>query len=183
MLIFTSRRCSKISTNTHYLTFPLIALLLCLNAQPAQSEDKIVCTRTLEQFGDVKIEGELPYDSGCIYDEMQINGQSYAYAAGMAILAEGYVREKNTKMLLELVDEIYLQHSSLMKEPDEGFIESGKEFSKPSIEAAGSGYRITAWNRMPPPPNAPWASYRASYSLLEVMINENGEIRQREKAN
>ena len=65
-----------------------------------------MCPRTLEQFGDVKIEGERPYESGCIYDEMQINGQSYAYAAGMAILAEGYGREKNTKMLRELGDEI-----------------------------------------------------------------------------
>ncbi len=148
-----------------YLIFALFVLTsLSFTTKPE-------CHEKLDQFGKVEIFGSFAYDLGCRYSQMKIDGKNYDYKEGTTILAKRIVKREKTNLLIELIDVVYLQHSSVMTQEGDNFTKTKSKFQSPECKKVESGYSIKAWIHEPAQ-----SQPIEHFSLMEFEISPDGVI-------
>lgn len=158
--------------NTSLLLFLVFIGLSCRNIDTNNYYDP-ECSIEMKEFGDVEIKGSFANDLGCIFTTMYINGYYYEYYEGVQLLAAEIFRRKDKNKMVELIDKVYLQHSSIIKKSNDDFKTEDIQFAPVMISTDGQDYTITCW-----------VLEHASmipiheYELVVFRIDRNGNIKQ-----
>ena len=132
------------------------------------------CSRKMLDFGNVEIMGSFADNLGCMYTTMSINGHYYEYYEGVKILAKEIFHTKDNDKMVRLIDKIYLQHSTIVKDSNEDFKLENITYSPIKVSINKQGYTIKCWVLK----HASMIPVQ-KYELLEFRIDRNGNIAQK----
>ena len=133
------------------------------------------CSRKMLDFGDVEIMGSFADNLGCMYTTMSINGYYYEYYEGVNILAKEIFHSKDKDKMVKLIDKIYLQHSTIVKESNDDFRLENMAYSPIKVSCDKQNCTIKCWVLE----HASMIPVQ-EYELIEFRIDRNGNITQKE---
>ena len=132
------------------------------------------CSNKMLEFGNVEILGSFADNLGCMYTTMSINGYYYEYYEGVQILAKEIFHTGDKDKMVKLIDKIYLQHSTIVKESNEDFKLESMIYSPIKVSSDKRNYTIKCWVM----DHAAMIPVQ-EYELLEFRIDRNGNIKKK----